>query len=346
MKPSRESLRALAARPPEQVAIWLARGFLDTVRGAGGDPFAPHSFVHLSAHLAEGIEDLYEVARPELQKALRTGIVMLGSYCRYNCPESAMLDEEQRLRLLSQFLRLSSNLVCIPAAPVIAQIACEDVKYWTEKHFKLEIFPSCCVCLQDLGLRFDESAFAPMERKLRKDVKAALYLIAARHEPRFAPRTLAALINVSPEHLLDHLELLGDLVTTMHQQDKAQEALAYLTAQRIVNKALGALHAGFEKLQIGAPTARDAWLLSALLSPDGPLLHRRLSPTRIVVAPRENPRSKLHFKNKGLATARLPLDTLHRPTRKGKPSWLQRFDRNYLDKPRKIDLTLPRNRTS
>src|SRR5687768_4014239 len=130
MKPSLESVAALEKRGPDEVASWLAQGFLNWTRKTVVDPFFPHSFVHLSAHPAEAIEDLYANANLGLQAALHKGIAMLGALCRTKCPESAGLAAGERLHLLNDFLRLCSGTLCVSGAQAAAGIACEDGEEW------------------------------------------------------------------------------------------------------------------------------------------------------------------------------------------------------------------------
>lgn len=314
MRPRPESVKLLAAKSPDEVALWLARGFFETAAGLSRDPFAPHSFINLAAHPAEGIESLYAVAPLGLQRALRVGITILGRYCRYESPESELLDEQQRLRLLTEFLRLASNLICIPAASIVAQIATEDARHWSNDRFVSEVFPACSVCLQTLGLRFDESGFADLDAQLRSDVENALHRVVLTKKyfnVGFAPRTLAALINVAPQHLIHHLELLGRDMRRMHRQQPEQRELSHLTATRIVEKDFDVLRLEFPNLKIAHASSRDVWLLEALFGPDGPLSYwgnpkREL---RITVALRAETKRRAIFVNAGFATARLPPST-------------------------------------
>ncbi|MFC4314811.1 hypothetical protein ACFPN2_37450 [Steroidobacter flavus] len=314
MRPRPESVKILAAKSPDEVALWLARGFFETAAGFSRDPFAPHSFINLAAHPAEGVESLYAVAPPGLQRALRVGITILGRYCRYESPESELLDEQQRLRLLTEFLRLASNLICIPAAPIVARIATEDARHWSDDVFVSEVFPACCVCLQTLGLRFDESGYADLEETLRDDVEIALYQVVMKKKHfnvGFAPRTLAALINVTPRNLIHHLELLGRDMLRMHRQEPEQRRLSHLTATRIVEKEFNVLQDQFPKLHIARAISRDAWLLEALFGPEGPLIYwgNPKRERRITVALRTEIKRRAIFFNEGFATARMPPGT-------------------------------------
>ncbi|MBL8265588.1 hypothetical protein [Steroidobacter sp.] len=316
--PRPESVRLLAEKSLDEVASWLARGFFDTARDSSEDPFAPHSFIHLAQHPAEGIEELYAVAPPELQRSLRAGVVMLGGYCCHESHEFAQLDAQQRRWLLSQFLRLTANLLCIRAATTLAKIACDDSRHWPEDVFREEVFPDCCVCLQTLGLAFARDAYAGIERKqeqaLRLELAGALRRVVRKvdyFDSSFAPRTLAALLGTAPTEVIAHLELLSSHMNEMHRRQPEQKQLAHLTGERIVSVAFHALARDFYKLQIGAADARDTWLLDALFGAEGPLFYwwSDDSQSSIGVAQYADPEVELTFHSEGLRFAALPPET-------------------------------------
>lgn len=347
-----ESVKLLAAKSLGEVAAWLARGFYETARESFEDPFAPHSFIHLAEHPAEGIEELYGVASPELQRALRAGVVTLGSYCRSESREFAQLSEQQRLWLLSQFLRLTANLLCIRAAGIIAALACEDARHWPEAVFRQEVFPDCCVCLQTLGLGFAKSAYAGIEatreQPLRLELVDALKSVVRKvdfFDSSFAPRMLAALLGTVPSDVVQHLELLGPHMNEMHRRKPEQKQLAHLTATRIVSVAFRDLAQDFNKVQIGTEDARDTWLLDAMFCEQGPLIYWPISPAEIRVALSDYTDRRENFANDGLRTARLPPSSPP-PDNLTAVALRKRLNINFFNSDVKVDIGVRREQAS
>jgi hypothetical protein len=276
-------LERLEKVPSAEVALWLARGFVNAVKQmyperseeipGPVDPFAPHHFVNDFSHPVEAISSIYPHASFELQRALHGGIQLLGTKCR---PKLQHADDgltpSQRLALMQAFFALSWRTGCLESLQVVANIACEDAADWDEAVFRRKIFPECALCLEELAFEYDAC--------IHKTASHRAWLVGALHrivqqeqyfQPKFAPRALGALISVDPDMLLDHLSLLGPLVAQMHRLDKSQEERAHLTARRIVDKALYRLRAIFPSLEISSPAARDHWLFMALFGENGPL---------------------------------------------------------------------------
>jgi hypothetical protein len=309
---SERSLQLLQGKSEEYIAIWLAQGFLNFVRGAPGDPFAPHSFVHLAYHPVEGIEALYSQAPMSVKAGLRKGISMLGPLCQPNSPDSEDLSKTQRLSLLEEFLRLCVSTTCFEAARSIALIACGAGEYWGSEWFRETVYPLCVKGIEDMALGFCSTAFSAIDASAPNEIEAALRRVtyAPAFKAQYAPRMLAALISVTPSNFVEHLRLLSAPMAAMHRYDPMEREVAYKTAHRLVDFALEQLRDHFTKLDIAKPQSPDRWLLDALFDAAGPLRYYRESESAIVVFPANQKAIKMLFMHPDLSRVPLPPATL------------------------------------
>lgn len=241
------------------------------VRGDHSDPFYPHSFFNHFEHPAEGVEELYAISSMPLKGRLRLAISSMLGVCRPGCPDYALLAPEARFVLLKATTRLITTLLIFDASDRIACIGTDDADYWRQCSLDEEVFAVTTNCLGTLALERLQSSF--WRTQYTDDLEAALYRLIASElfVPRYSPYVVAALISLSPNHLVDHLHALGAQIALLHRQEPGQIELAQLTAKRVVNKAPLQLYRKFEDLDFRYPSSRDRWLLDALFSADGPL---------------------------------------------------------------------------
>lgn len=311
---SAQSLNVIQSRTEAEIAQWVAQGFLNLVCGAEVDPFAPHSFVHLAGHPVEGIEALYQQAPLPVKAGIRKGIAMLGPLCRAKSADAEGLALSQRFSLLQEFLRLCNAVRCFEAAKSIALIACNDEAYWGEELFRATIYPLCLNCLEEIALAFYETAFS-IEPSASEQLYDGLRRVACApaFKAQYAPRMLASLISITPDHFVDHLHLLSVPMSALHRHDPMELDLAYKTAHRLVKLALPQLEKQFSRLDIGRPSSPDLWLLTALFAAEGPLRYYRETENTIVVCPFDQLEVQLLFTHPDLSRVNLPMATLPRP---------------------------------
>ncbi len=275
MRLKQEDARVFDRYTKPKLTDWFLYALTSWASEDHEDGFHPHSFLNLYETPIEGLEQLYSTASIKTKRSLRSAIKALAAPCRPASHDFPSLDPNKRITLLKAFLRLSEYTLCFESSPQIGAIALEDMEYWEREGFAAEVFSACLRCTGNLAIRHFDSVFwndefaADLEESLIKMVGSTYY------QAPFSPFTMYALVSVSPKYLLDHLALLGSHIAELHKADRSQKRLAYLTANRIVEKAPLELFRRFSELHFRSSRSKDRWLVEALFSAEGPLQLQR-----------------------------------------------------------------------
>lgn len=271
MSISNKKVASLNETDAQQLGDRLLSGLLGWAINGSTERFMPHSFVALFDRPIEAIQALYAhpECSPATQRLIRELIRKLGSTCRPGCPEGMSLSDESRFNLLQAYINAVEFVLCFEACEVLGAFAMDGGEF-EDCNISRQTAGLAIGCLGKLAMHHQRSSFWLEQYRTVLDNELTRVVHSPFFEVSISPFILAALVSIRPELAIKHIQLCGAHICEWHSLSHAERNLAYLTANRIAEKAPLALLRNFGELSFRFPTSRDRWLVEALFSAEGP----------------------------------------------------------------------------